>query len=177
MKKNLIRLAICSMLLVIGYLVGQNSTSQSGGWSRGGAVAVGDSYSIELLTRCSSPIGMAEYDQRLEVYGGTTRDGKSLGTIDLFPNTGGRTHSLVYTYTDDSGRRMVQIQDRYGIEDIDMVTRVVTNHAGGDNTSRSGVSPHPKRVFVGTYSGEAYPLKFVAPAILSEQDSLKSFSR
>lgn len=176
MKKNLIRLAIWGTLIAIGYLIGRSSPSLFAEWSRGGPVAVGDGYSIELMTRCSSPIGMAEYDQRLEVYGGTTRKGDSLGTVDLFPNTGGRTHSLVYTYTGDNGHRMAQIQDRYGIEDIDLVARVVTNHAGGDNTSRSGVSPHPKRVYVGTYSGEAYPLKFVPPAILSEQDSMKVIS-
>lgn len=169
-------------VLLIGYTVGRWSSRPpvdqgsdvSDAWNHGGPVAVGDGYTIELMTRCSSPIGLAEYNQRVRVFGGTAREGKLLGSIDLFPNTGGRTHVLVYTYLTGVGTRRVQIQDRYGIEDVDLESLAVTNHSGRGNMARSQVEPYPLRIFLGTYSGEAYPLKFIPPGVLSEKDSLEA---
>ncbi len=172
-------LIVCTVLGTLGMFaldflgVGMHLGSRAM-WTHGGIVAVGNGYSVQLLTHNSSPIGMAEYDQRLEIFGGTERDGKRLGTIDLFPNTGGRTCSLIYTYITKSGQRRVQIQDRFGIDDVDLATLKKTNpgDTGEGGSSRSNVDPVPTRQFVGTYSEEAYPLKFVPPSILPEEKAL-----
>ena len=37
-------------------------------WHSGPVISVGGGYSIALETRCSSPVGFAEYAQRLRVY-------------------------------------------------------------------------------------------------------------
>jgi hypothetical protein len=89
-------------------------------WESGPVIGVGDGYSIALETHCSSPVGFAEYDQRLRVYvsGKGGRTGKEVGKADLFPNTGGRTHSLVYTYHAEDGTQRVQIQERSVIDDV-----------------------------------------------------------
>lgn len=140
-------------------------------WQSGPVISVGDGYSIALETRCSSPVGFAEYDQRLRVYssGKDGRSGRETGTVDLFPNTGGRTRSLVYAYRGDDGRQRVQIQERSVMDDVDLTVPRTTNVSGGILT---GVEPAKSRIFVGTYSGESYPLKFVPATILSEADSL-----
>lgn len=170
-------LFLCTVLGMVGWAVLDLLGLRSEDWSKGGVVSVGDDFAIQLLTRCSSPLGMAEYDQRLQVYRKAPRNGRSLGVVDLFPNTGGRTHTLIYTYVTTDGQRRVQIQDRYGIEDVDLNTVSVTNHFGGDHNSRSRVDPEPSRNYVGTYSGESYPLRFISPSVLSEQDSIAHIAR
>ena len=76
-------------------------------------------------------------------------------------NTGGRTHVLVHTYSDAAGHRHIQLTDRYGTQDVDLVSL------------RLGKAPDqvPPRLFIGTFSGEAYPLKFIAPAQLNEESA------
>jgi hypothetical protein len=140
-------------------------------WHSGPVVGVGDGFAIALETRCSSPVGFAEYDQRLRVYssGKDGRTGKEIGTVELFPNTGGRTHSLVYAYRGDDGRQRVQIQERSVMDDVDLTVPAATNVKDG---ILGHVAPAKSRVFVGTFSGESYPLKFLPAAILSEADSL-----
>jgi len=179
MKKfgKFVRMTIlCTVLGMIGWgIVGLISTFVFGHvdseWVSGPVIGVGDGYSIALETRCSSPIGFAEYDQRLRVYssGKDGRTGKELGTVELFPNTGGRTHSLVYTYRGEDGRQRVQIQERSVMDDVDLTVPKTTNVSGAILT---GVQSGKSRIFVGTYSGESYPLKFVPATILSEADSL-----
>lgn len=140
-------------------------------WQSGPVISVGGGYSIALETRCSSPVGFAEYDQRLRVYssGKDGRTGKEIGIVELFPNTGGRTHSLVYVYRANDGSQRVQIQDRSVMGDVDLSIPRATNINGGVLT---GVDPAMSRAFIGTYSGESYPLKFIPATILSEADSL-----
>lgn len=140
-------------------------------WQSGPVISVGGGYSIALETRCSSPVGLAEYDQRLRVYSSSKdgRTGKDTGTVALFPNTGGRTHSLVYAYRADDGGQRVQIQERSAMDDVDLTVLRATNVSAGILT---GVDPAKSRIFVGTFSGEYHPLKFIPATILSEADSL-----
>lgn len=167
---------VCTVLGMIGWaLVWFISTfvfrHVDSEWEAGPVIGVGGGYSIALETRCSSPVGFAEYDQRLRVYdsGKDGRTGKEVGTVKLFPNTGGRTHSLVYTYHSDDGRQRVQIQERSVMDDVDLAGLTATNVSGGTLTT---VVPGKSRVFVGTYSGESFPLKFLPATTLSEGDSM-----
>ncbi len=125
-------------------------------WESGPVIEVGSGYSIALETRWSSPVGLAEYDQRLRVFdsGVDGRTGKEIGTAELFPNTGGRQH--------------VQIEERHGMTDVDLTVPRATNVSGGPATH---VDPAKERVFVGTYSGESHPLKFIPGTILPEHVS------
>ena len=160
---------LCTVLGMIGWgIVDFVSASE---WQSGPVISVGDGYSIALETRCSSSVGFAEYDQRLRVYssGKDGRSGKETGTVELFPNTGGRTHSLVYSYRANDGRQRVQIQERSVMANVDLTVPKTTNVSGGILT---GVDAAKTRIFVGTYSGESYPLKFISATILSETDSL-----
>jgi len=121
-------------------------------WEQSGPVAIGNNYSIELLTRTAHPF-LAEYDQRLIIYGGTERVGKKLATIDLHTNTGGRTSVEVYA----DGRETIYLKDRFGTHAIDLDTLTVTMLFKADLSAESS--------FIGVFSGESYPLKFIPAAI------------
>ncbi len=176
LRKIIGTILLCTVLGMIGLRVVDFVSDSVFGhvdseWQSGPVIGVGDGYSIALETRCSSPVGFAEYDQRLRVYasGEDGRTGKEIGTAELFPNTGGRTHSLVYAYRADNGSQRVQIQERSVMDDVDLAVPKATNVSGGILTV---VDPAKSRIFVGTYSGENYPLKFIPATILSEADSL-----
>jgi len=121
-------------------------------WEQSGAVAIGNNYSIELLTRTAHPF-LAEYDQQLIVYGGTERFGKKLATLDLHMNTGGRTSVEIYT----SGNEAVYLRDRFGTHAIDLATLSVAMLHKAEMPLES--------TFIGGFSGESYPLKFIPAAI------------
>lgn len=131
-------------------------------WDSSGPIAIGDHYSVELLTRPASMIGMAEYDQRLVLYGGTEREGDELGTIDLHMNTGGRTHVLLYRIADEKGGLL--LVDRFGQHRLDL--------------KEIKYEPYYEKqidtiLFLGTVSDESYPLKFVPTNVWNENESKK----
>jgi len=118
-------------------------------WESSGAVAIGDGYSVVLHTRTAHP-WLAEYDQRLELFAGSRRDGRRLGVVDLNMNTGGRTDVRLY-FGHVNKRPIVQLSDRFGDQAIDVLAQELVQ----------GSSESPDRRFIGTFSEESYPLKFV----------------
>lgn len=131
-------------------------------WDSCSAIAVGNGYSVALQTKSAHPF-LAEYFQRVLVFAGTARDGKLSGALQLRMNTGGRTHALLYRHLDKKGvPTHVSCEDRYGIQtfrlkDLDFEDAPETS----------------KKEYLGTLSGEAYPLKFLTPVVLSEGDARK----
>jgi hypothetical protein len=136
-------------------------------WESSGPVAVGNNYSIELLTR-TAHIFLAEYDQGLVVYGGTPRDGEKKGTIDLHENTGGRTHILLYSNPTQNGDFVI-LKDRFGTHRVNLGTLRIEEQLDQENPGRN--------TFIGTMSGETYPLKFVPPSVWSEVEVSKKMDR
>ncbi len=131
-------------------------------WDSSGPVAVGNHYSLELQTRLAHPLGMAEYDQRVIIYGGTARDGKELATLDLPMNTGGRTRILLYRSLADA--RKIILRDRYGDHVLDLTSLRLEPFV-------KGALEHP--LFLGTLSAEAFPLKFIPASVISEHEANK----
>ncbi len=130
-------------------------------WESSGPVAVGNNYSIELLTR-TAHLFLAEYDQKIIVYGGTERQGEKKGAIKLHMNTGGRTHIMIYSAA-KSDHQIVILLDRFGMHEInitEMNVETFSKTASVDNM-----------VFIGTWSGESYPLKFIPPCVWPENTS------
>jgi len=136
-------------------------------WESSGPVAVGNNYSIELLTR-TAHVFLAEYDQRLVIYGGTPREGEKRGTIDLHMNTGGRTHILLYLTPSQDGDFVI-LKDRFGTYRVNLGTLRIEEQSGQENPG--------KNIFIGTMSGEAYPLKFVPSSVWSEVEASKKMDR
>src|SRR5262245_57002492 len=60
-------------------------------WTEVGPVAVGNGYSITLLTRQASSM-LAEYDQKIEIHRDSHFGEKLVGTRTMHMNTGGRIH-------------------------------------------------------------------------------------
>lgn len=125
-------------------------------WQSSGVVAVGEGYSVEFLTRRAHP-WLAESDQKAELYGGTAREGDKLATIELDMNTGGRTRVQLY-FGHADGAPIIQLSDRFGDQFIDARAR--------ERIHRKLVLKD--RQFLGTFSGEAYPRKFVPASVLPE---------
>lgn len=136
-------------------------------WESSGPVAVGNNYSIELLTR-TAHLFLAEYDQKLVVYGGTPREGKERGTIDLHMNTGGRTHILIYLTKTHNGN-VVLLKDRFGVERVNIDNLKIEE--------RDEAKKLDKSIFIGTFSGEAYPLKFVPSSVWPEEETTKKIKK
>ncbi len=159
----LILLFAVSVAAAALYQNSNSSKSTEDGWNGGGIIGVGDGYSVQLLTCCSSPVGMAEYDQKLEVYAGDSRNGKLTGTVDLHPNTGGRTHVKLYTLKGEDGKRRVVLVGNFGDCEVHLETRTVSQGAGTKKTSAVSES-----IFLGTWSAEAQPFKFIPASVPME---------
>jgi hypothetical protein len=82
-------------------------------------------------------------------------------------NTGGRTHILVYFLQSQNGD-VVLLKDRFGTHHLNLGTLKLEEQYGSENTD--------KYKFIGTVSGEAYPLKFVPPSVWSEADASKKIN-
>jgi hypothetical protein len=177
MSKGLGILVLCTILGMIGWAIVDFVAvfalgHRDADWQSGGLIAVGSGYFIQFETRCNSPVGLAEYDQRLTVSasGSGGQSEAVLGSVALFPNTGGRTHSLIFSYRGEDGSDRLQIQQRNGvIQDVELRYPRVRNLRNG---SLSRVDPAENRVFIGTFIGISYPLRFVPSVILAEADSL-----
>ena len=132
-------------------------------WESAGPVAVGDGYSIILQTRHSHPF-LAEYDQRLFVFSGDERTGKLEGIIDLHANTGGRTHLLAYSFRDPAVGMFIQFEDRFGDHALDLKDLKYEPYYPKIR-QKDGIK------FIGTFSKDAPPLKFIPPHLLPEAQS------
>ena len=125
-------------------------------WNTCGPISVGDNYSIIFLTR-NAHIFLAEYDQAIEIYGGTEREAKRIGNLNLHMNTGGRTDVKLRSGVID-GRRCIQVIDRFGVETIDLEKNQIIQSPYLDASK----SVDDKSFYdIGRFSGESFPLKYV----------------
>jgi len=126
-------------------------------WDSSGPVAVGDGYSIALQSRCLSPIGKAEYELQLELFGETERNGSQLGNIPITELSKGERHVAVFSgHAASNNRLFIVLLYRSGEKYIDVSSKDV---------SKDAVDIKDKK-FLGTFSGNAYPLKFIPASIL-----------
>ena len=127
-------------------------------WDSVGPIAISDGYSIEIQTRPAHPF-LAEYDQRVVVYGGDARNGTRRGMIPLHMNTGGRTYLEIERATTPDNKPLVLLTDRYGTDIIQL------NDLSRSLYAQEDILPNERRR-IGIVSGEAYPNKFIAPDAL-----------
>ncbi len=132
-------------------------------WHPCAAVALGDGYSVIMQFRQAHPM-VAEYHRRVMIFAGDARRGKLSGSLQLRMNFGGRTHILIYRHLGKDGE----------------VTHVTFEaREGGEQSVRlrdpnfEKVPKGSRKEYVGLISGEAYPLKFAAPLIVSEESARK----
>jgi hypothetical protein len=132
-------------------------------WNPCASVALGDGYSVIMQFRHAHPM-VAEYHRRVMIFSGGSRRGKLSGSLQLQMNFGGRTHILIYRHLDKEGT----------------VTHVTFEAREGGAQSARLKEPDfekppeaSKREYIGLISGEAYPLKFVTPLIVSEESARK----
>jgi len=134
-------------------------------WYPSQAIAIGDFYSVAFLTKSAHPF-LAEYYQRVFLFGGSARAGDFLQAFQLQMNTGGRTHMLLYRYIDEQGRvQFITFQDRYGEQSINIPKR--------EFRSEKPLPTNLKKEFIGTFSGEAPPNKFLTPLVMPEPEATK----
>ncbi len=133
-------------------------------WNACSSIALGDGFSVALQFRRAHPL-VAEYHRRVMVFAGDARRGGLSGSLQLRMNFGGRTQILVYRHLDANGR-------------VTHVTFEARDEglAGGQsvrlvNPDFENPPQDSKREYVGLISGEAYPLKFVTPQIVSEESA------
>jgi hypothetical protein len=117
-----------------------------------GAVAVGHGYSIDVEALPIHPY-LAEYEQKLLVFGGDVRNGGRLGTVLLPTNTGGRVLMELLVPNNPSKAELLII-DRYGTTHIDLRTRVELRI--GKKVDESYWQS------LGLLSAESVPLKFIS---------------
>lgn len=135
-------------------------------WQPHQAVAVGDFHSLVFQTKSAGGL-MAEYFQRVFLFGGTAREGKFLQAFQLTMNTGGRTHMLLYRHLSEKGEvQFVTFEDRFGEQHISIPKRAF--HPEGQ-----ALPAGLKKEFLGTFSGEAVPAKFFTPLVLTETAARK----
>ncbi len=95
------------------------------------------------------------------IFSGTDREGRLSGSLQLSMNTGGRTHVLVYRHIDTEGAPThVTFEDRFGSQTVRLEDPDFEN---APDTSL--------KEFIGTISGEAYPLKFFVAPVLPEANA------
>ncbi len=136
-------------------------------WKTCAAIGVGDGYSILLQFRQAHPL-VAEYHRRVMVFGGTERQGKLLGALQLNMNFGGRTYIMIYRHLNQQGH----------VTHITFKARDESRMGSGqtirlkdpdfENPLKGSESE-----YLGLVSGEAYPLKFVPPSVISEEKALE----
>ena len=119
-----------------------------------GPVAISPTWSVALEEKPSNPV-LAEYDYRLLVYASGDRDGEYRGTVDLRPNSGGRTYLCLYVLSAPRRLPLLQVDDRIETTVVDLLTA---------RRLRDIPAGYQQR-FVGAFVEEAYPLRFIPAAI------------
>ena len=127
-------------------------------WNSCAAIALGDGYSIILQFKPASEF-LAEYYRRVMVFSGGDRVAKLSGSLQLMMNTGGRTHVLIYRHSDTEGKIT-----HFTAEDQSSAQSVRLNKPDFEDPPKNS-----KKEYIGLISGEAYPLKFITPLIVSEK--------
>jgi hypothetical protein len=119
-------------------------------WRRAGPVAVSPRWSIALEEQSSHPF-LAEYNYRLRVFANDERRGEQRGTVDLHPNTGGRTHLCLFSLTSSTGMFFLEIRDRNQSSLIDL-----------ESLSLVSVPPvASERHLLGEFVEDSPPLRFL----------------
>jgi hypothetical protein len=109
---------------------------------------------VTLEEKTTHPF-LAEYDYRLRVFRSDGRDGEYVGTVELIPNSGGRTSLCLYTRTAADHEPLLEVADR-------METSFVDLHY----QRRLASAPNGyERHYVGAFVEEAAPLRFVSAQI------------
>ncbi len=119
-----------------------------------GPVAISPWWSVILEERPTHPF-LAEYEYRLQIFHSEGRDGGYRGTVDLIPNSGGRTFLCLFALTAVDRAPVLEVADRVvtSIVDLQGLRRL-------PNTP-----PGYERRFVGAFVEEAQPLRFVPSQI------------
>jgi len=123
-------------------------------WRTVGPVAISPWWSVILDERPTHPF-LAEYEYRLQIFHSEGRDGEYRGTVDLIPNSGGRTFLCLFALTAVDRAPVLEVADRVvtSIVDLQGLRRL-------PNTP-----PGYERSFVGAFVEEAQPLRFVPSQI------------
>jgi len=123
-------------------------------WRTVGPVALSPRWSVILEERPAHPF-LAEYDYRLQVFYSEDRAGEYRGTVDLIPNSGGRTFLCLFTLTAVDRGPVLEVADRVvtSIVDLQAVRRLPNAPAGYE------------RRFIGAFVEEGVPLRFVPAQI------------
>lgn len=130
-------------------------------WHPCASVALGDGYPAILQVRQAHPM-VAEYHRRVMFFSGDARRGKLSGSLQLRMNFGGRTHILIYHHLDTDGNvTHVSFKAREGGEQSVMLAEPDFEIPPKDSN----------REYIGLTTGEAHPLKFATPLIVSEESA------
>lgn len=131
-------------------------------WKPCASIAVGDGYSITLQFRQAHPM-VAEYHRRVLVFSGSERRGVFNGALQLRMNFGGRTYIMIYRHLNADGR-----VTHLSFSARDEAPAALGQSIRLNDPDFEAPPREATREYVGLVSGEAYPLKFVSPLILSE---------
>jgi hypothetical protein len=122
-----------------------------------GPVAISPRWSVVLEEKASHPY-LAEYDYRLRVFTSEDREGEYHGTVNLLPNSGGRTFLCLFTLTSPNLAPLLEVADRMesSIVDLQSLRRLPETPNGYE------------RHFIGAFVEVAQPLRFVPAEIQSD---------
>ncbi len=123
-------------------------------WRTVGPVAISPWWSVILEERPTHPF-LAEYEYRLQIFHSEGRDGGYRGTVDLIPNSGGRTFLCLFTLTAVDRAPVLEVADRVVTSIVDLRGLRRLPHT----------PPGYERRFVGAFVEEALPLRFVPSQI------------
>ncbi len=140
-------------------------------WRPCAALAVGDGYSVLLQFRQAHPM-VAEYQRRVMVFSGDDRRGGLSGALQLRMNFGGRTYLLVYRHLDAAGK-----VTHVTFEPRDEAITGVGQSIRLKDPDFERPPDATRKEYLGLISGEAYPLKFVPPLVVSEAMAREKLDR
>ena len=133
-------------------------------WDTCSSIAIGDGYSVVMQFRQAHPL-VAEYHRRALLFAGDERRGKLIGSLQLRMNFGGRTYIMLYRHLDKDGKvTHLSFEPRDEVLTGGQSVRLV-------NPDFEEPPKSSKKEYVGLVSGEAYPLKFFTPLIVSEKSA------
>jgi hypothetical protein len=150
--------ALCVIAVALGVVAWQFRSLRNWqppkDWSPVGPIAVSPRWSIMLEQKARHPF-LAEYDYRLRVFSSKGREGDYRGTIDLLPNSGGRTFLCVSSLTAAGREPILEVADRMdtSIVDLEDLRRLPSAPIGYE------------RRFIGAFVEVAAPLRFVPSQI------------
>jgi hypothetical protein len=107
---------------------------------------------IIYLQQSSHPF-LAEYNRKIIFI--TEREQSD--TIDMFPNTGGRTLFNLY-FQESADKKIIVLEDNFGFYYYDIGSNKYSEEIAANKMQ---IVPDSHTVYLGRIDGESYPLKFV----------------